>query len=90
MTMWLVKGLIKNTHENNHVNNNEHWVQNMTSEISEKKTGNIRAKSQIKILTAARTEFVLQGYKGATVQSIADRAELPKACLLYTSPSPRD
>ncbi|TWX51591.1 TetR/AcrR family transcriptional regulator [Colwellia hornerae] len=48
-----------------------------------KKTGNIRALSQHKILIAASTEFVLQGYKGATVQSIADRASLPKANILY-------
>ncbi len=55
----------------------------MTSANQAKKTGNIRAKSQVKILAAARTEFVLQGYRGATVQSIADRAELPKANILY-------
>ncbi|WP_019027581.1 TetR/AcrR family transcriptional regulator [Colwellia piezophila] len=55
----------------------------MTSANQVKKTGNIRAKSQMKILIAARTEFVLQGYRGATVQSIADRAELPKANILY-------
>lgn len=55
----------------------------MTSANPVKKTGNIRAKSKIKILTAASTEFVLQGYRGATVQSIADRAELPKANILY-------
>lgn len=55
----------------------------MTTTIKNKKTGNIRAQSQLKILKAASTEFVLQGYKGATVQSIADRAELPKANILY-------
>ncbi len=55
----------------------------MTSANQAKKTGNIRAKSKVKILAAARTEFVLQGYRGATVQSIADRAELPKANILY-------
>jgi len=55
----------------------------MSSDKQTKKTGNIRAKSQVKILAAARTEFVLQGYRGATVQSIADRAELPKANILY-------
>jgi len=48
-----------------------------------KKMGNIRVKSKVKIILAARTEFVLQGYKGATVQSIADRAGLPKANILY-------
>jgi TetR/AcrR family transcriptional regulator len=55
----------------------------MTTLAQTKKTGNIRAQSQHKILIAASTEFVLQGYKGATVQSIADRAELPKANILY-------
>ena len=43
----------------------------------------IRAKSVEKILTAAQDEFVSQGYKGATVQSIADKAKLPKANVLY-------
>ena len=55
----------------------------MTSPNPIKKTGNIREKSIIKIIMAARTEFVLQGYRGATVQSIADRADLPKANILY-------
>lgn len=55
----------------------------MTTTSPMKKTGNIRAQSQHKILMAASTEFVLQGYKGATVQSIADRAKLPKANILY-------
>ncbi len=43
----------------------------------------IRAKSFEKILAAAQDEFVSQGYKGATVQSIADKAKLPKANVLY-------
>ena len=43
----------------------------------------IRAKSFEKILIAAQDEFVSQGYKGATVQSIADKAKLPKANVLY-------
>jgi len=43
----------------------------------------IRAKSVEKILAAAQGEFVSQGYKGATVQSIADQAQLPKANVLY-------
>lgn len=55
----------------------------MTTAKDEKKTSNIRAQSLIKILSAASTEFVLQGYKGATIQSIADRANLPKANILY-------
>jgi len=48
-----------------------------------KKQGKIRAKSEQKILQAAQEEFIIQGYKGASVQSIADRAQLPKANVLY-------
>ncbi len=48
-----------------------------------KKQGKIRAKSEEKILNAAQEEFIIQGYKGASVQSIADRAQLPKANVLY-------
>lgn len=55
----------------------------MNSAAEAKKTGSIREKSKLRILEAARKEFVLQGYKGATVQSIADRADLPKANILY-------
>lgn len=47
------------------------------------KQGKIRAQSQEKILIAAQDEFIINGYKGATVQSIADRAKLPKANVLY-------
>jgi len=47
------------------------------------KQGKTRAKSQLKILDAAQHEFISQGYKGSTVQSIADRAGLPKANILY-------
>lgn len=48
-----------------------------------KKTGKIREKSEYNILQAAQAEFIIQGYKGASVQSIADRAQLPKANVLY-------
>ena len=47
------------------------------------KQGRIREQSQEKIIVAAQEEFILQGYKGSTVQSIADRAGLPKANILY-------
>jgi TetR/AcrR family transcriptional regulator len=47
------------------------------------KQSQIRAQSQLKIISAAQDEFILHGYKGATVQSIADRAKLPKANVLY-------
>lgn len=55
----------------------------MSDENKSSKQGNIRAKSQDKILAAAQEEFISQGYRGATVQSIADRAGLPKANILY-------
>ncbi|WP_426370078.1 TetR/AcrR family transcriptional regulator [Pseudocolwellia sp. HL-MZ7] len=51
--------------------------------IKTTKQGSIREKSQDKILAAAQEEFIIQGYKGATVQAIADRAKLPKANVLY-------
>ncbi|WP_286235537.1 TetR/AcrR family transcriptional regulator [Thalassotalea sediminis] len=53
------------------------------TDISTKKQGKIRIKSQQKILDAAQDEFITNGYKGATVQSIADTAGLPKANVLY-------
>ncbi|MDE4454948.1 TetR/AcrR family transcriptional regulator [Psychrobacter sp. DAB_AL62B] len=43
----------------------------------------IRAQNQAVILTAAEEEFVLQSYRGATMQGIADRAGLPKANIHY-------
>ncbi|MDG1752672.1 MAG: TetR/AcrR family transcriptional regulator [Thalassotalea sp.] len=51
--------------------------------MTEKKQGKIRIHSQEKILLAAQDEFITNGYKGATVQSIADLAGLPKANVLY-------
>lgn len=51
--------------------------------IKANKQGSIREKSQDNILAAAQEEFIIQGYKGATVQAIADRASLPKANVLY-------
>ena len=47
------------------------------------KPKNIRAISVDKILSAAQDEFIMQGYKGATVQAIADNAGMPKANVLY-------
>lgn len=43
----------------------------------------IRAHNHAVILNAAEEEFVLQGYSGATMQGIADRAQLPKANIHY-------
>lgn len=47
------------------------------------KTGAIRARNILKIIDAAEHEFVQYGYKGTSMQSIADKAELPKANILY-------
>ena len=43
----------------------------------------IRQYNEQLILAAAEIEFVRQGYRGATMQAIADRAELPKANIHY-------
>jgi len=55
----------------------------MSSKQESRRSGKVREESLEKILSAASTEFVLQGFKGTTVQSIADRAQLPKANILY-------
>ena len=43
----------------------------------------IREHNEHCILAAAEIEFVRQGYRGATMQAIADRAGLPKANVHY-------
>lgn len=45
--------------------------------------GAIRQRNEALILKAAADEFVKCGYKGTSVQSIADRVNLPKANVLY-------
>ncbi|MBB3062870.1 TetR/AcrR family transcriptional regulator [Microbulbifer rhizosphaerae] len=47
------------------------------------KRGKIRDHNLELILGAAREEFVLKGFKGASIQAIADRAGLPKANIHY-------
>lgn len=47
------------------------------------KTGKIRAQNRKKILDAAELAFVKDGFKGTSMQSIADASELPKANVLY-------
>lgn len=47
------------------------------------KQANKRKQSQDAIMDAARDEFIQQGFKGATVQAIADKANMPKANVLY-------
>ncbi|MEM7079144.1 MAG: TetR/AcrR family transcriptional regulator [Pseudomonadota bacterium] len=53
------------------------------SEALRYKPGRIRDENQQSILAAAEQEFVRQGYRGATMQGIADRAGLPKANVHY-------
>lgn len=43
----------------------------------------IRERNSLQIIQAAEAEFVLHGYKGTSMQSIADRAGLPKANIHY-------
>jgi len=49
----------------------------------EYRPGRIRERNWGKILQAAEEEFALNGYKGATIQGIAERAGLPKSNVLY-------
>jgi len=47
------------------------------------KLGRIRDRNTQRILDAAEHEFVRLGFKGATIQAIANRAGLPKANIHY-------
>ncbi|EAT12212.1 TetR family transcriptional regulator [Bermanella marisrubri] len=47
------------------------------------KVGRIRERNSQQIIQAAQEEFVLHGFKGTSMQSIADRAGLPKANIHY-------
>lgn len=51
--------------------------------VNTKKTGKIREQNSQKILVAAEQEFVKHGFKGTSMQVIADAAGLPKANILY-------
>ena len=48
-----------------------------------KKEGRIRQENIAAILTAAEDQFVLNGFRGTTIQAVADAAGLPKANVLY-------
>lgn len=50
---------------------------------SQKKAGRIRQQNEAKILQAAEVEFALNGYKGTSLNAVADRADLPKSNILY-------
>lgn len=45
--------------------------------------GSIRSKNQSLILDAAAKEFSKHGFKGTSLQAIAEQVELPKANILY-------
>lgn len=47
------------------------------------KPGRIRAQSRDLILQAAETEFACYGFRGATMQRIAESAQVPKANIHY-------
>jgi TetR/AcrR family transcriptional regulator len=49
----------------------------------EPKSGAIRQHNRQKIITAAERAFAEHGFKGTSVQKIADRAGLPKTNVLY-------
>ena len=51
--------------------------------MASQKTGRIRSERVNLILTAATEEFANHGFRGATLQGIADQAGLPKANILY-------
>ena len=47
------------------------------------KPGRIRAQSRDLILQAAEAEFACHGFRGATMQRIAESAKVPKANIHY-------
>jgi TetR/AcrR family transcriptional regulator len=59
-------------------------LQQNTSEAGRSyRPGRIRERNREAILQAAEQEFALHGYKGTTIQNIAERAGLPKSNVLY-------
>lgn len=55
----------------------------MSEKETAQKTSKIRAENRKNILAAAEDSFVKNGFKGTSMQSIADAADLPKANVLY-------
>ena len=51
--------------------------------VKSNKEGAIRAHNRQTILAAAEVEFALHGFRGTTVQRVADRCGLPKTNVLY-------
>jgi TetR/AcrR family transcriptional regulator len=48
-----------------------------------KKAGRIRQQNEANIIKAAEIEFAQNGYKGTSLNAVADRAGLPKSNILY-------
>jgi len=48
-----------------------------------KKAGRIRQQNEANIIKAAEIEFSQNGYKGTSLNAVADRAQLPKSNILY-------
>ncbi len=61
----------------------ENVILNVPSHQDEKPTGTIRKKNEHNILSAAEAEFAANGFKGATMNRIAERANLPKSNIHY-------
>ncbi|WMP18857.1 TetR/AcrR family transcriptional regulator [Thiothrix lacustris] len=53
------------------------------SHKQDKSVGRIRQQNESKIIAAAEIEFARHGYKGASIQNIAERSGLPKANIHY-------
>ncbi len=51
--------------------------------VKKESVGQIRQKNVALILTAAKTEFVTHGFKGASIKRIAERASIPRANIHY-------
>lgn len=55
----------------------------LASHKSEKPAGKIRKQNEKNIIAAAECEFALHGYAGATMNKIAQRADIPKSNVHY-------
>lgn len=62
---------------------------NIVSHKDGKAAGRIRQQNEQKIIAAAEIEFAKHGFKGTTVDSIAQRAQLPKSNIHYYFKSKR-
>lgn len=58
-------------------------IDDLNDESRKYKRGKIRDKNFELILSAARDEFAINGYSGASIQAIADRAGIAKANVHY-------